>query len=86
MKSGTRSMILLVISFLAVLVAVMVASYDLWVEMGVISLGFHGWVAIIAGSLGSVILGAGLMWLSFYSSRSGHDEKAAEPYDEDPDN
>ncbi len=44
--------------------------------MGQIDLGFHGWVALILGSVGMVALGGGLMWLSFYSSRSGHDSAA----------
>ena len=64
--------------FVIVLLAVVAASFYVWKEMGVISLGFHGWLAIILGSLGSIILGAGLMWLSFYSNRTGYDEKPGE--------
>ena len=75
-KFSAKYLIILAVIFMAVFVVASLASYNLWVEMGVISLGFHGWVAIILGSLGSIILGSGLMWLSFYSSRSGHDEKA----------
>jgi hypothetical protein len=44
--------------------------------LGQIDLGFHGWVALILGSVAMVALGGGLMWLSFYSSRSGHDNAA----------
>ena len=76
MTSQSKYLIILTLAFLLVLTIVALASYSVWVEMGVISLGFHGWAAIIIGSLGSILLGAGLMTLSFYSSRSGHDEKA----------
>jgi hypothetical protein len=60
----------------AVLILVVAASWIVWREMGQIDLGFHGWVALILGSVGMVALGGGLMWLSFYSSRSGHDYEA----------
>ena len=78
MTSQTNKLILLTIAFVVVLAIVALASYQLWVEMGVIALGFHGWAAMILGALGSILLGCGLMALSFYSSRSGHDEKAGE--------
>ena len=80
MKKGTFAIIA---AFVIVLLAVVAASFYVWQEMGAISLGFHGWLAIIVGSLGSIILGAGLMWLSFYSNRSGYDEKPAEFDSED---
>jgi hypothetical protein len=55
---------------------VVAASWVVWRELGQIDLGFHGWVALILGSVAMVALGGGLMWLSFYSSRSGHDSAA----------
>ena len=61
---------------LVMLGLVFVASWVVWQEMGQIDLGFHGWIALILGSVGMIILGGGLMWLSFYSSRSGHDNVA----------
>ena len=42
-----------------------------------------GWIALIAGSVGMVVLGGGLMALSFYSARSGHDEAAWQDPDDD---
>ena len=59
------------------------ASYVVWRQMGQIDLGVHGWIALIAGSVGMVVLGGGLMALSFYSSRSGHDEAAWQDPDDD---
>lgn len=40
-----------------------------------ISMGVHGWFALILGSIATVGLTGGLFWLTFHSSRSGHDEE-----------
>ena len=85
MTSPSKSMWALIAAFLIVLIAVMAASFYVWQEMGVIALGFHGWLAVGLGSAGSILLGAGLMWLSFYSSRTGYDEKAIDLSDDDDD-
>ena len=45
-----------------------------WVQMGDVSLSWHGIVALVLGVLVSLGLGIGLMALVFYSSRSGHDD------------
>jgi hypothetical protein len=36
----------------------------------------HGWVAMGLGVFFSLIIGCGLMWLSFYSDREGFDKRA----------
>ena len=69
----TLSALLFGVTVLGLVVA---ASWVVWRELGQIDLGFHGWVALILGSVAMVALGGGLMWLSFYSSRSGHDSAA----------
>ncbi len=70
---------------LAVLIVISLVSLYVWQEMGAVSLGFHGWLALIGGALGTFVLGSGLMALSFYSSRSGHDEQAWQnPDQQDP--
>ena len=84
MTYPSKSTLTLVAAFLIVLIAVALASFYVWQEMGVIALGFHGWLAVSLGSLGSIILGAGLMWLTFYSHHAGYDEKAGE-FDEEDD-
>ena len=58
------------------LIGACVGSVYVWEKMGQVELGVHGWVALIAGAFGTIVLGCGLMALSFYSSRSGHDEDA----------
>lgn len=40
------------------------------------AISFHGWVAMGLGTVLSLILGIGLMWLSFYSARHGFDDRA----------
>ena len=69
----TLSALLFGVTVLGLVVA---ASWVVWRKLGQIDLGFHGWVALILGSVAMVALGGGLMWLSFYSSRSGHDSAA----------
>ena len=58
------------------LIGACLGSVYVWERMGQVELGVHGWVALIAGAFGTIVLGCGLMALSFYSSRSGHDEDA----------
>ena len=65
------------------LILIAVSSYVVWHQMGQIALGLHGWIALIVGSVGMVVLGGGLMALSFYSARSGHDEAAWQDPDDD---
>ena len=65
------------------LIVITISSYVVWYQMGRIALGLHGWIALIAGSVGMVVLGGGLMALSFYSARSGHDEAAWQDPDDD---
>ena len=79
MASTTK--LLIVFGFVFTLALVIAGSYYVWQEMGSISLGFHGWLAVILGSVGTFGLGAGLMWLSFYSHHRGYDEKAADQED-----
>ena len=79
MASSTK--LLIICGFLITLAMVVAGSYLVWQDMGAIELGFHGWLAVILGSVGTFGLGAGLMWLSFYSHRRGYDEEAADQDD-----
>ena len=73
MKQG-----LLVFCFSVVGLVAVFSGFYIWQMLGPISLSIHGWFAIIAGIVGSFLLGCGLMALSFYSAKSGHDAKVAE--------
>ncbi len=74
--SVKRTTLWAVLFGLASLCVISIASFFVWHKMGQIALGLHGWIALIAGAVGSVLLGGGLMALSFYSARSGHDDAA----------
>jgi drug/metabolite transporter (DMT)-like permease len=39
-------------------------------------ISLHGWIAMGIGTVFSLAIGCGLMWLSFYSSRHGFDDRA----------
>jgi hypothetical protein len=35
----------------------------------------HGWIALSIAFVGTAVVGGGLMWLAFYSSRRGFDDR-----------
>jgi hypothetical protein len=39
-------------------------------------ISIHGWIAMSLGIVFSLIIGCGLMWLSFYSAKQGFDDRA----------
>jgi hypothetical protein len=55
-----------------------------WSASGDVQMGTAGWLALIMGSLFSLVIGCGLMALMFFSNRSGHDE-VADPFRKPPD-
>lgn len=64
------------IAIMAVLLAAaIIFAAGSWLSAGPVSIGFHGWTALTLGVVFSLALGGGLMWLVFYSSRSGHDDE-----------
>ncbi|ACI93336.1 conserved hypothetical protein [Afipia carboxidovorans OM5] len=66
----------------AVLVALLIVSgvwaVTVWNASGDVAMGKHGWIALILGTLFSLVIGCGLMALMFFSSRMGYDD-AADP-------
>ena len=47
-----------------------------WARLGGDPIPLYGWIAIIGGTLFSLLVGGGLMALIFYSARHGYDENA----------
>ena len=45
-----------------------------WFQLGDVEMSIHGYIALGLGAFVSLALGAGLMFLVFYSSRHGHDD------------
>ena len=48
----------------------------IWWSLGDVDLGTHGLVALILGSVATIGLGTGLMFLVFYSHRKGYDQQS----------
>jgi hypothetical protein len=59
--------------------SVMAVAVYLWLSLGDVEVGVAGYIALIAGGLGTLGLGAGLMTLVFYSHRAGFDDRAGAP-------
>jgi hypothetical protein len=76
--------LLLALVLAALLAGAVIAVAPAFARHGAL-LSVHGWIALAAGVLVSLVLGGGLMALSFYSSRRGYDERAQwQSQDEDP--
>lgn len=53
-------------------------AYELWESMEGVELSLHGIIALVGGLILTFLVGGGLMLLVFISSRSGHDQRAAD--------
>jgi len=69
----------LVLLFVVALVASAFAAVYAWVSFGDVQMSIHGFLAMGLGVFFSLVLGAGLMFLVFYSSRHGHDDDPKRP-------
>ena len=47
-----------------------------WGQIGDTAIGVQGYVALGLGVVATLAIGGGLMWLVFYSSRHGYDDRA----------
>jgi hypothetical protein len=56
------------------LVVTLVAGVYLWWSVGDVDISVSGLIAMTLGCLASLALGAGLMFLVFYSNRRGYDD------------
>ena len=64
----------LILSLGGMLVAAIVVSLRMWIDLGDVGISAHGFIALALGTILSLALGMGLMYLVFYSSRHGHDD------------
>lgn len=55
-------------------IATIVYSVRVWNGFAGTQMSGNGWTALVLGVIFSFIVGCGLMWLVFYSSRKGYDE------------
>ncbi|MDB5617407.1 hypothetical protein [Tardiphaga sp.] len=68
--------VLLLALFTMLVFAVVWASMA-WSSAEGVEMSIHGWIALTLGVVFSLVIGCGLMFLMFYSSRSGYDETAS---------
>jgi membrane protein implicated in regulation of membrane protease activity len=73
---------LIVASLLAILAVAAAGAYAVWRGIEGSAISMHGTIALGLGVLVTVALGAGLMFLVFYSSRRGYDDIDAPPPDQ----
>ena len=67
-------LIYILISSITLLLATFFA-IDLWLQMSDVQISHNGMIAICVGSFLTILLGAGLMTLTFFSSRNGFDDQ-----------
>jgi hypothetical protein len=76
MSNGSSKRTAILAAGLALVVGVAAwGAIGAWANLSGISISLHGWLAMLAACLGMVVIGGGLMWLSFYSARRGYDDK-----------
>jgi hypothetical protein len=66
----------IVLVWLALLAATSAVAWWVWLELGDVSIGLHGWIALVAGAVGTLLVGGVLILLMHISSRRGFDEEA----------
>lgn len=71
--NGTAGMIILLLALLGVTSGI---GYWAWLELAEVELSMHGTIALISGSVATLLLGVGLMWLAYYSHKQGYDDEA----------
>lgn len=72
MKTGV---ILLLVFLLGLLAFAAWAFVTLWRMTGDTQISVHGYIAMGLAAGLTILLGGGLMWLAFYSSRKGYDDR-----------
>lgn len=73
---GRRGTVLTVLVLALLLLATSATMYWGWREMGEVEMSRHGLIALGLGAGASLLVGAGLMALVFFSNRRGYDDRA----------
>ena len=66
-------------AFAVATAVVCLGGFAFWILRGDTGITLHGWLALAIALVGTSVVGGGLMWLAFYSSRSGWDDIDREP-------
>ena len=70
-----KNILLLVVIASSALIIITVFAINLWLQMSDVQISRNGLIAIFAGAFFTILLGAGLMSLVFFSARYGFDEQ-----------
>jgi hypothetical protein len=74
--AGVKGATVTIIVLLGLLLAAVLVMLWAWREMGEVEISGHGLIALALGAVASLIVGAGLMGLVFFSHRRGYDDRA----------
>ncbi len=69
----------IIVTLATLLGLVIYGAVELWTALEDTAISVHGWIALGAGVLVTFALGAGLMFLVFYSNRRGYDDPDNQP-------
>jgi len=70
-----KNILLLIVIASCALVIITVFAINLWLHTSDVQISYNGLVAIFVGAFFTILLGAGLMSLVFFSARHGFDEQ-----------
>jgi len=70
-----KNILIYILISLITLLLVTFFAIDLWLQMSDVQISNNGMIAIFVGSFFTILLGAGLMTLTFFSSRNGFDDQ-----------
>ncbi|WP_323797441.1 hypothetical protein [Nisaea sp.] len=77
-----RNVILLAVVLLSLLAGALWGVWEVWFAVEDVEMSIHGFIALALGAFFTLLLGGGLMWLAYYSSKHGYDERTLHPEDE----
>lgn len=67
--------LLIIVSLTVLLGLAVYAAVSVWGALAGAAISTQGWIALAAGVVVTLALGAGLMFLVFYSNRRGYDDR-----------
>ena len=70
-----KNILLLIVFALSILIVITFFAIDLWLKMSDVEISDNGMTAIFIGAFFTILLGSGLMALTFFSSRYGFDDQ-----------
>jgi len=68
-----------IVTLAALLGLAIYGAVEVWTALEDMEISMHGWIALSAGVLVTFALGAGLMFMVFYSNRQGYDDPENQP-------